>query len=93
MEVYFRALEPDEVADIAFNSAKRAGFAMSHDDAELIGRFASCGRDAVNIVQMCAGLAQMDERMEICTEDVEWVIYSGPVSYTHLDVYKRQVLS
>ena len=77
MEVYFRALEPDEVADIAFNSAKRAGFAMSHDDAELIGRFASCGRDAVNIVQMCAGLAQMDERMEICTEDVEWVIYSG----------------
>ncbi len=77
MEVYFRALEPDEVADIAFNSAKRADFAMSHDDAELIGRFASCGRDAVNIVQMCAGLAQMDERMEICTEDVEWVIYSG----------------
>lgn len=77
MEVFFRALEPDEVADIAYNSAKRAGFALSHEDAELVGRFAACGRDAVNIVQMCAGLAQMDERTEIRTEDVEWVIYSG----------------
>lgn len=77
MEVYFRALEPEEVADIAYNSAKRAGFAMLNEDAELIGRFANCGRDAVNIVQMCAGLAQMDDRTDIRKEDVEWVIYSG----------------
>ncbi len=77
MEIYFRALEPEEIADIALNSAKRAGYAMSAADAGLIGRFAACGRDAVNIVQMCAGLAQMDERTDIRKEDVEWVIYSG----------------
>lgn len=77
MEIYFRALEPEEVADIAFHAAERAGYTMKHEDAETIGRFASCGRDAVNIVQMCAGLAQLEERTEITTADVEWVIYSG----------------
>ncbi|MEG0491701.1 MAG: ATP-dependent protease LonB [Clostridia bacterium] len=80
MEVYFRALEPQEVAEIAYHSAERAGYALSKADAELIGRFAVCGRDAVNIVQMCAGLAQMEERNTISTEDVEWVVYSGHYS-------------
>ena len=77
MEIYFRALEPEEVADIAFHAAERAGYTMKQEDAETIGRFASCGRDAVNIVQMCAGLAQLEARTEITTADVEWVIYSG----------------
>ena len=77
MEVYFRALEPEEVADIAYHSAERAGYVMTHEDAQTIGRFAACGRDAVNIVQMCAGLAQLENRTEITTADVEWVIYSG----------------
>lgn len=77
MEIYFRALEPEEVADIAYHSAERAGYTMTHEDAALVGRFASCGRDAVNIVQMCAGLAQLEERKEILTRDVEWVVYSG----------------
>ena len=77
MEIYFRGLEPEEVADIAFHAAQRAGYTMARADAEMIGRYANCGRDAVNIVQMCAGLAQLEERKEITTADVEWVIYSG----------------
>lgn len=77
MEIFFRALEPEEVSDIACNSAVRAGYEMSKEDADLVGRYASCGRDAVNIVQMCAGLAQMENRKTICAQDVEWVVYSG----------------
>ncbi|MEG0996760.1 MAG: AAA family ATPase, partial [Clostridia bacterium] len=77
MEIFFRPLEPEEVSEIAYHSAERAGFQMSRDDADMVGRFASCGRDAVNIVQMCAGLAQMEERNSIRTQDVEWVVYSG----------------
>ena len=77
MEVFFRALTPDEVADIAYHSAERAGYTMTREDAEMVGRFASCGRDAVNIVQMCAGLAQLENRTDIRTADVEWVVYSG----------------
>lgn len=80
MEVYFRQLEPEEVAQIASGAAERAGFLMQKQEADTIGHYASCGRDAVNIVQMCAGLAQMEERQEVTKEDVEWVIYSGHYS-------------
>jgi Lon-like ATP-dependent protease len=77
MEIYFRALEPEEIADIAANAARRAGYTMDKKDAAMIGRYAACGRDAVNIVQMCAGLAQLEDRLEIVRQDVEWVIHSG----------------
>lgn len=77
MEIYFRALEPQEISEIASNAARRAGYGMDARDAVLIGRYAACGRDAVNIVQMCAGLAQLEERAEITRQDVEWVIHSG----------------
>ena len=50
---------------------------MAKDEAELVGRYAACGRDAVNIVQMCAGLAQLEDRAVITREDVQWVVQSG----------------
>ena len=77
MEVFFRALEPDEIALIAFEAAERAGFPMDRETASLVGRYASCGRDAVNMVQMASGAAQLDNRQEIRRADVEWVIESG----------------
>ncbi len=77
MEIYFRALTPDEIAVIASGAAERSGYALQPEEAAVVGRYASCGRDAVNIVQMCAGLAQMDSRREITAEDVAWVVQSG----------------
>lgn len=77
MEIFFRALTPDEVARIAFEAARRAGFAMSRETAKLAGRFAACGRDAVNMVQMASGVAQLDGRGTIEQADMEWVIESG----------------
>lgn len=77
MEIYFRALTPEEIADIADGAASRAGYAMARTEAQTIGRYASCGREAVNIVQMCAGLAQLEKRTEITADDVCWVVQSG----------------
>ena len=77
MEVFFRALEPEEIAEIALGAATRAGYEMAQSEAELVGRYAACGRDAVNIVQMCAGLAQLENRVQIIREDVQWVVQSG----------------
>ena len=77
MEVFFRALTPEEVASIASGAARRAGYTLADSDAAAIGRYASCGREAVNIVQMCAGLAQMEGRTEITPADVSWVVTSG----------------
>ncbi len=77
MEIFFRALTQEEIADIAEGAATRAGYAMERAEAQTIGCYASCGREAVNIVQMCAGLAQLEGRREITAEDVCWVVQSG----------------
>ncbi len=77
MEVFFRPLTPDELAKIADGAATRAGFALPEEEARTVGLYAGGGRDAVNIVQMAAGLAQMEERTLLTWEDVAWVIRSG----------------
>ncbi len=77
MEIFFRALTPEEVGRIAFEAAERAGFAMTRETARLTGRFAACGRDAVNMVQMASGVAQLEGRKAIERADMEWVIESG----------------
>lgn len=80
MEIFFRALTPEEVGRIAFEAAERAGFAMTRETARLTGRFAACGRDAVNMVQMASGVAQLEGRKAIERADMEWVIESGHYS-------------
>ena len=77
MEIFFRALNQDEIASIALGAANRAGYEMEQAEADTIGQYAACGRDAVNIVQMCAGLAQLEDRKRITAEDVRWVVQSG----------------
>lgn len=77
MEIYFRALEPEEIARIAFEAAERAHYPMSRETARIVGRYASCGRDAVNMVQMASGLAQLEGRKNILASDLEWVAESG----------------
>ena len=80
MEIFFRALTPREIAGIAMGAAERAGYDMAQEEADTVGRYAACGRDAVNIVQMCAGLAQLEERKTITAADVSWVVQSGHYS-------------
>lgn len=77
MEVFFRPLEGDEIACIASGAAQRAGYQITGETAQFCSRFASCGRDAINMVQMAAGLAQMEKRQQILQPDMEWVVQSG----------------
>ena len=77
MEIFFRPLTPPEISRIAFEAAGRAGTPMEERDAALIGRYAASGRDAVNMVQMAAGIAALEDRKRIERADIEWVIESG----------------
>ena len=77
MEVFFRPLESDEIASIAQGAALRAGYRMEKETAAFCSRYAGCGRDAINMVQMAAGLAQMEKREDIDLRDMEWVVQSG----------------
>jgi Lon-like ATP-dependent protease len=77
MEVFFRPLEREELAQIAKGGAVKAGFFLSDEDSKLVGQYAASGRDAVNIVQMASGIARQEGRRVIERRDIEWVAESG----------------
>lgn len=80
VEIYFRPLIADEIAIIARNAAVRGGFRMEEGTEQLIARYAQNGRDAVNIIQIAGGVAQVEGRSMITRKDVEWVIEFGHYS-------------
>lgn len=77
LEVFFRSLAPDEVGRIATGAALKAGVDIDDRGVEMIRKYADNGRDAVNLVQLAAGLSQVDGRRSITLEDIEWIISQG----------------
>ncbi|MBC8530837.1 ATP-dependent protease LonB [Gehongia tenuis] len=77
VEIYFKPLTPSQVREVARNAALKGGFALEMEAADTVGRYATNGRDAVNIVQMAGGLSRMDGRKDILRSDVEWILQHG----------------
>jgi Lon-like ATP-dependent protease len=77
VEIYFRDLTPDEIEIIAKNAAVKGGFIITEEGARKICKYATNGREAVNIIQIAGGIAINEERRKITVDDVEWVIESG----------------
>ncbi|WP_276352863.1 ATP-dependent protease LonB [Cohnella caldifontis] len=77
MEVYFRPLLPDEIGRIAENAIQKIGFQPQPEAVEVVKRYATNGREAVNIIQLAAGLALSENRATLGTSDVEWVVNSS----------------
>lgn len=77
VEIFFRPLASDEVARITYNAAKKADFAIEDSAVDVIKKYATNGREAVNIVQISAGIALNDGSHKITKADVEWVINFG----------------
>ncbi|PKM82976.1 MAG: ATP-dependent protease LonB [Firmicutes bacterium HGW-Firmicutes-14] len=80
LEVFFRALLPHEIALIAENAARKIGFQLEDGSIEVLKRYAANGREAVNMIQISAGVALTERRREIRTADIEWVVNSGQYS-------------
>ena len=80
MEVFFRPLYPEELIVIAKNAAFKAGYGVDEDAAVQIGEYATNGREAVNMVQMAAGVAREQGGSIIRTQHIRWVIETGKYS-------------
>lgn len=80
LEVFFRGLLPEEIEKIAQNAADKVGFAISNGALEVVKKYATNGREAVNIIQIAAGMVLTEDRKEISREDIEWVVNSGQYS-------------
>ncbi|XOK59386.1 ATP-dependent protease LonB [Paenibacillus elgii] len=79
MEIYFRPLLPDEIGSIATKALKKIGFPDCPAAIEVVKKYATNGREAVNIIQLAAGVALTDQRRELTAADIEWVVNSSQI--------------
>lgn len=83
LDIFFRPLLPEEVGVIARNAARKIDILIDDDAVAVIQKYATNGREAVNIVQVAAGVATGQSRKSIKREDAEWVVASGQYSPRH----------
>ena len=74
VEIFFRSLDADEIIKIGVDAAKKSGLMLGERCRELIGDFCSNGREVINLVQLCSGIALNDNKDYIDSNDIEWVI-------------------
>ncbi|TVY11878.1 ATP-dependent protease LonB [Paenibacillus cremeus] len=79
MEIFFRPLLPDEIAMIASKALKKIGFPEQSPAIDVVKKYATNGREAVNIIQLAAGMALTDQRREVSEADIEWVVNSSQI--------------
>jgi Lon-like ATP-dependent protease len=80
MEIFFRPLLPEEVGEITENAMSKVGMEPNSEAIDVVKRYATNGREAVNIVQLAAGVAMTEGRSGISASDVEWVVRSSQMT-------------
>ncbi|MEK3852949.1 ATP-dependent protease LonB [Cytobacillus sp. FSL H8-0458] len=80
MEVFFRELAEEEIIAVAGKAAEKVNLAVSEKGLGILANYARNGREAVNMIQISAGLAITEDRDYIKDEDIEWVVQSSQLS-------------
>lgn len=80
MEVFFRELTEEEIATVGKKAADKVQMQISEKGIEILASYARNGREAVNMIQLSAGLAITEDRQYIKEEDIEWVVHSSQLS-------------
>ncbi len=80
LEIFFRPLNGEEIAVIVQRASEKIRFAMTPAAVDVVTRHAVNGREAVNVVQIAAGIALAERRTEITREDAEWVVHSSQIA-------------
>ena len=89
LEIFFKPLEKEHIQRIVLNALERLNFEIDDDALTEITRFASNGREAVNMVQLAAGIAQMELKLRITKPIVEKVLNNGRFS-TRPDIKPKE---
>ncbi|MGG4111863.1 ATP-dependent protease LonB [Bacillus subtilis] len=83
LEVFFRELEKDELKTVAKTAADKIEKNISEEGLDLLTSYTRNGREAVNMIQIAAGMAVTENRRDITIEDIEWVIHSSQLTPKH----------
>ncbi|HFE9682344.1 TPA: ATP-dependent protease LonB [Clostridium perfringens] len=77
VEIFFRGLTVEEIRKIAFNATNKVGYRISDEGLDIVARYCTNGREVINLVQLCSGLAINENRDYIKESDIYWVIENG----------------
>ncbi|KAA0549210.1 ATP-dependent protease LonB [Bacillus sp. BGMRC 2118] len=80
LEVFFRELDTEELSIVAKKAAAKINMDVTEEGIHILSSYARNGREAVNMVQIAAGLAISEDRNYIKTEDIEWVVHSSQLT-------------
>lgn len=80
VEVYFKQLSKSEIRTIVEKATQKLDIVMQEQAIEEVTKYATNGREAVNMVQISGGLALTEERNHIELTDVQWVIQFSQIS-------------
>lgn len=80
LEIYFKALSPDEIKIVCENTIRKIFFDMEKGVTDVIAKYATNGREAVNIIQTAVGININEGRSKVLIRDIEWVVNSGQYS-------------
>lgn len=83
LEVFFRELETEELAIVARKAAAKINMDFPEEGIQILSSYSRNGREAVNMVQIAAGLAISEDRNYLKTEDIEWVVHSSQMTPRH----------
>lgn len=77
MEVFFSPLDKSDIRTIATNAAEKIMCQLTPEALNYITRYASNGREAVNMIQLAAGIAQVQRSNTITKSIIEKVVNNG----------------
>jgi len=77
VEIFFRALLPEEISKIAMNTVSKVGLEIMPECVEEVSKYCTNGREVINLIQLASGIAINEERKEITLEDIKWVLENG----------------
>lgn len=80
VEIFFRGLRENEIELIAKNAVKKIDVDIDDDALKLIGKYASNGRETVNMIQLSSGIVLNEKNNTITSKEIEWIIENGQYS-------------
>ncbi|MDO5518027.1 MAG: ATP-dependent protease LonB [Clostridium sp.] len=77
VEIFFRALLPEEIKQIAINSVEKVDLKIADDAVDEVSRYCTNGREVINLIQLASGIAVNENRRKITLDDIKWVLENG----------------
>lgn len=77
MEVFFFPLDKEDIKIITLNAARKTQCELTPEALDDITRYATNGREAVNMIQLAAGIAQVNQSSIINKSLIEKVVNNG----------------